>query len=79
MFMFLTGVRVGEVCGIRYEDIYHNTKIHRHHIVPKMLSEYFPGLAKNNYQSVILKNTVHTKITNRFNNLYKKMVPLMQK
>ena len=25
MFMFLTGVRVGEVCGIRYEDIHERT------------------------------------------------------
>ncbi len=49
-------------------------KIHRHHIVPKMLSEYFPNLKKNNYQAVILKDTVHTKITNKFNRLYKKMV-----
>lgn len=29
MFMFLTGVRVGEVCGIRYEDIYGKTMIIR--------------------------------------------------
>lgn len=29
MFMFLTGVRVGEVCGIRYEDIYGKTMMVR--------------------------------------------------
>ena len=33
MFMFLTGVRVGEVCGIRYEDIYDANMIVRRMIL----------------------------------------------